>query len=193
MTTNSYLGALFFGAFVAGCAQLGTAMMKSWFLTMHCLKGKHLEVVVRRLADLGVEAYLPTSVSMKKRLDCSSFRIVEKQMFPGYMFLRFDPEQVHTTTISDFRGMKGFVRFGTTLAQPSNTLIEALKQSLLLRMDKNVNCIEFRNLPEDVQASLVEIAAITSTLNREIALLKLLQKLSHTEPATMPHSMIERI
>lgn len=169
------------------------ARMKSWFLTMHCLKGKHLETVVRKLGNMGVESYLPTSVSLKKRQDCASFRIVEKQMFPGYMFLRFDPEQVHTTTISDFRGMKGFVRFGTTLAKPSDMLIEALKQSLLLRMDKNVHCIEFRNLPLSVQESLVEIAAITSTLNREIALLKLLQKLSHTEPSTMPHSVIERI
>lgn len=168
----------FLGAFVAGCTQKGAEVMKSWFLIMHNLDGARFERAKSRLENLGVEVYAPIHTELKKRKDCGSFRPTEKPLFPGYLFLRFDPEEVHTTTIADMHGMKGFVRFGVKLAQPSDTLVEALKQSLLLRIDKGVNCIEFRNLPETVQEELSEIASLPTRLRREIALLCLLQKMS---------------
>lgn len=152
--------------------------MKSWFLIMHNLDGARFERAKSRLDTLGVEVYAPIHTELKKRKDCGSFRPTEKPLFPGYLFLKFDPEEIHTTTISDFHGMKGFVRFGPKLAQPSDTLVEALKQSLLLRIDKGVNCLAFRNLPEAYQQELYEIANLPTRLRREVALLCLLQKMS---------------
>ncbi len=166
--------------------------MKSWFLAMHNLKGLHLESALRRFGLLGVDSYSPTKVELRKRPDCTSVRMVEKPLFPGYLFLRFDPEQVHTTTISDFHGMKGFVRFGTKIAQPSELLIQALKQSILLRLDKGVTCIEFRNLPLEVQEALTAISNMASSIKREVALLQLLQSLSSAGNGYLAHSIFER-
>lgn len=151
--------------------------MKSWFLITHNLNGARFERAKFRLDSLGVEVYTPTHIEMKKRSDCGSSRPSEKPLFPGYMFLRFDPEHVHTTTISDLHGMKGFVRFGNILAQPNDSLIEALRQSLLLRVDQGVSCIEFRNLPEEIQDELYQIADLPTRIRREIALMSLLQKI----------------
>jgi transcriptional antiterminator RfaH len=166
------------GAFVAGCTQKGAEAMKSWFLIMHNLDGARFVRAKTRLETLGVEVYTPIHTELKKRKDCGSLRPAEKPLFPGYMFLKFNPEEVHTTTISEFHGMKGFVRFGPKLAQPSDILVEALKQSLLLRIDEGVNCLTFRNLPEDIQKELYEIASLPTRLRREVALLCLLQKMS---------------
>lgn len=152
--------------------------MKSWYLMMHNLAGSRLERATVKLDTWGVGSFLPVYTEMKKRTDCNASRPTEKQLFPGYMFLQFDPEEVHTSTIAEIHGMKGFVRFGNKLAQPADTLIEALKQSLLLRVDKGVDCLEFRNLPEQIQGELYEIAEIPSRVRREIALLCLLQKMS---------------
>lgn len=152
--------------------------MKSWFLIMHNLDGARFERAKSRLDNLGVEVYAPIHTELKKRKDCGSFRPTDKPLFPGYMFLKFDPEEIHTTTVSELHGMKGFVRFGTKLAQPSDSLVEALKQSLLLRIDQGISCMEFRNLPEKVQEELYEIAVLPTRLLREIALLSLLQKMS---------------
>jgi len=152
--------------------------MKSWFLIMHSLDGARLERARARLDALGVEIYTPVHVELKKRKDCNAFRPTEKALFPGYMFLKFDPEETHTTTIADMHGMKGFVRFGTKLAKPTDVLIAALRQALLLRIDKGVECIEFRNLPESVQKDLFEIAELPTRIRREVALLCLLQKMT---------------
>lgn len=39
-----------------------------------------------------------------------------EQLFPNYMFVKFDPEVIHTTTLAATRGVSHFVRFGTKLA-----------------------------------------------------------------------------
>jgi transcriptional antiterminator RfaH len=166
------------GAFVAGCTLKGAEVMRSWYLVMHNLDGPRLARAQSRLDNLGVEVYSPIHTELKKRKDCNAFRPVEKPLFPGYMFLNFDPEEIHTTTIADMHGMKGFVRFGTKLAQPSDTLIAALRQSLLLRIDKGVSCLEFRNLPEKIRNELYEIAELPTRVGREVALLCLLQKMT---------------
>lgn len=167
-----------FGAFVEGCTQEGAEAMKSWFLITHNLDGARYERAKNRLDSLGVEVYAPIRTELKKRKDCGSFRHAEKPLFPGYLFLKFDPEDVHTTAVSDLHGMKGFVRFGNKLAQPTDSLIEAMRQSLLLRIDQGVSCLEFRNLPESIQIELYEISEMPTRLRREIALLSLLQKMS---------------
>jgi transcriptional antiterminator RfaH len=154
--------------------------MKGWFLITHNLDGSRLERATEKLTGLGVEVYSPIRKEFKKRKDCGSVRMFVKQLFPGYLFLQFDPEHVHTTTISDLHGMKSFVRFGTRLAQPSDNLVKALKSSLLLRTEQSASCIEFRNLPEEIQLKLLEIAELPARLDREIALLNLLQKMSVT-------------
>lgn len=148
--------------------------MKGWYLITHNLHG--FQVVTSKISALDVEIYSPTKIEIKRRLDCKGTRVTEKQLFPGYLFLRFDPEAVHTTTISDIPGVKGFVRFGTKISMVSDSLIEALKQSLLLKSDQALLNVECRNVSSETVASLHSITKMRSQPERQAALFKLLEQ-----------------
>ncbi|WP_312771008.1 transcription/translation regulatory transformer protein RfaH, partial [Enterobacter soli] len=47
-------------------------------------------------------------------------------LFPNYLFVEFDPEVIHTTTISATRGVSHFVRFGAHPATVPSTVIHQL-------------------------------------------------------------------
>ncbi|WP_426102999.1 transcription termination/antitermination NusG family protein [Pseudomonas sp. PSPC3-3] len=163
--------------------------MQSWYLITHNLHG--FQIVTTRLEALGVEIYSPTMTEISKRQDCKAVRVKQKQLFPGYLFLRFDPEDIHTTTISDVPGVKGFVRFGPTICTAPDTLIEALKQSLLLKADKALSNIECRNVTPDVADALRSITRMKDQLERQTAFFALLQKESGLlNMASLPYSRI---
>lgn len=148
--------------------------MQSWYLITHNLHG--YQVVTSRLEALGVEIYSPTMTEIVKRKDCGAVRVKQKQLFPGYLFLRFDPNEIHTTTISEVPGVKGFVRFGTVIGQAPDSLIEALKQSLLLKADQAVSSIECRHVSPEMVAELRSIARMRGQIDRQMALFALLQR-----------------
>jgi len=133
-------------------------------------------------------------MEVKKRRDCNAVRIMETQLFPGYLFVRLDPEQVHPSAISDIPGVKEFVRFGGDICTVSNALIEALKQSLLLRTDRKVTSLECRNVSPDVLAALSEIALMKSKLERQTQLFALLQNDSQLiNMGSRPYSRIASV
>lgn len=147
--------------------------MFRWHLITHNLHA--FQLVTSRCKTLGVEVFAPTKMEVKKRRDCNAVRVTETPLFPGYLFVRLDPDQVHPSTISDIPGVKEFVRFGGDISVVSNSLIEALKQSLLLRTDQKVTNLECRNVSPDVLKALAEIALMKSKLERQTALFSLLQ------------------
>ena len=51
---------------------------------------------------------------------------VSEPLFPNYMFVEFDPEVIHTTTINATRGVSHFVRFGATPATVPSPVIHQL-------------------------------------------------------------------
>lgn len=150
--------------------------MSRWQLITHNLHA--FQLVTSRLASLGVEFYAPTKLELKKRRDCNATRITETQLFPGYLFVRMDIERVHTSIVSDIPGVKEFVRFGGDISTVSNSLIEALKHSLLLQMqqtDKKITSIECRNVSPAVMTALSEIALMKCKIERQTALFTLLK------------------
>lgn len=63
------------------------------------------------LQNQGVDCFLPlyTAQVMKN----GAIKPVAAQaLFPGYLFVRFDPENIHTTTIKGTRGITSLVSFG---------------------------------------------------------------------------------
>mgnify|MGYP003914853663 CR=1 FL=1 len=166
--------------------------MFRWHLITHNLHA--FQLVTSRIKLLGVEVYAPTKMEVKKRRDCNAVRIMETQLFPGYLFVRLDPEQVHPSAISDIPGVKEFVRFGGDICTVSNALIEALKQSLLLRTDRKVTSLECRNVSPDVLAALSEIALMKSKLERQTQLFALLQNDSQLiNMGSRPYSRIASV
>jgi transcriptional antiterminator RfaH len=129
-----------------------------------------------KLEAFGVEVYCPVMTKVTKRADCEGVRRSVKQLFPGYMFLRFDPEVVHTTTIGDLPGVKGFVRFGGEICNVSESVIEALKQSLLIRTDQKITKLEFRNVPTEIMSAISYITELKSEVERQSALFQILQQ-----------------
>lgn len=148
--------------------------MQSWYLITHNLHG--FQTVTTKLEALGVEIYSPTMTEITKRKDCKGTRVKQKQLFPGYLFVRFDYEDIHTGTVSEVPGVKGFVRFGQTICTAPDTLIEALKQSLLLKADQSLSSIECRNVTQDVADALHSITRMKDQLQRQTAFFALLQK-----------------
>lgn len=163
--------------------------MFRWHLITHNFHA--FQLVTSKIKLLGVEVYAPTKMEVKKRRDCNAVRVTETQLFPGYLFVRLDPELVHPSQISDIPGVKEFVRFGGDISTVSNGLIEALKQSLLLRTDKKVTSLECRNVSPDVLKALSEIALTKSKLERQTKLFSLLQ--SESELITQGNRPYSRI
>ncbi|SUG58189.1 Transcription antitermination protein nusG [Salmonella enterica subsp. diarizonae] len=51
---------------------------------------------------------------------------VSEPLFPNYLFVEFDPEVIHTTTINATRGVSHFVRFGAHPAIVPSSVIHQL-------------------------------------------------------------------
>ena len=153
--------------------------MKSWYVITN--KRNAFQWVTERLTSIGVEFFSPTHVELRKRPDRPSCRKIEKQLFSGYLFLRFDPDELHTTTIADIPGVQGFVRYGGQPSTVRNELVDALRKTLLLRTDRTLSCIEYRNLPSDLMRALHLIVEMRSETRRKAALYALLEKEAMSE------------
>ncbi len=166
-----------------------------WHLITHNLHA--FQTVTSRLEALGVEYYAPTKLDVKKRRDCNAVRVLETQLFPGYLFVRVNRFQVHTSVISDINGVKDFVRFGGDISIVENSLIEALKHSLMLQMlqtDKKVTSIECRNVSPEVMAAVSEMALMKCKIERQTAFFNLLKNDSQLIRMTnRPYSRIASV
>lgn len=157
--------------------------MLQWFVITHNLQ--QFQLVTSRMAGLGgVEVYSPSRIEFKQRKDCKGLRPKEVQLFPGYLFLRFDPEVIHTSIIGDSPGVRDFVRFGDKISTVSNALVESLKQSLLFKADSKVTNLESRNVAAKTKISLESIALMTSKAERQAAFYALLREDAMRQNAT---------
>lgn len=148
--------------------------MRSWYLFRY--KVNSHDRLIDELSRLDVEPYAPTYIELRPRLDRPSFRKKELLLFPGYLFLRFDPEVVHTSVISDIPGGAGFVTFGSGPCTVPDSLIVGLRHALLLRTDSTVRSIEFRNIPEALIEQLHSIVQMPNVSMRRQALYAVLEQ-----------------
>lgn len=163
--------------------------MFRWHLITYNFHG--LQLVTNRLRLLGVETYSPTIVEVKKRRDCEGVRRKEKPLFPGYLFVKVNPELVHHSVILDISAVKEFVQFGGTISTVSNGLIEALKHSMLLQVDKKIVNLECRNVSSEVLNALSAIKLMKNVVERQTALFTLLKDDSLlADAATRPFSQL---
>ncbi len=145
-----------------------------WYVLKHnstCLKP-----LLSEMARLGVEAYSPTRTTLRNRTDRPSPAKSERPLFPGYLFVRFDYEEIHPTKISALNGAHKFVRFvGGSIGAIQDWVIENLKNRLILRPDRTLNFVEYKDLPTQEQKALHLIMDMQSEAARRMALLALLQ------------------
>ena len=98
--------------------------MEAWYL-LYCKRGQLLRAK-EHLERQDVACLSPMisvdKIVRGKRMD------VSEPLFPNYLFIEFDPERIHTTTISATRGVSHFVRFGALPATIPQIVIDELCQ-----------------------------------------------------------------
>lgn len=96
--------------------------MQAWYL-LYCKRGQ-LQRAQEHLQRQAVNCLTPV-ITLEKMVR-GKRTMVEEPLFPNYLFVEFDPEVIHTTTISATRGVSHFVRFGASPATVPVTVIEQL-------------------------------------------------------------------
>jgi len=96
--------------------------MESWYL-LYCKRGQLLRAK-DHLERQSVKCFTPIA-SIEKMVQ-GKRTTVDEPLFPNYMFVEFDPELIHTTTIHSTRGVSHFVRFGTLPAIVPQQVIDEL-------------------------------------------------------------------
>ncbi|SET19129.1 transcription/translation regulatory transformer protein RfaH [Thorsellia anophelis] len=97
--------------------------MKSWYL-IYCKRGQ-IERAATHLEQQLVNCFFPTFETEK--IIRGKRQVVNEPLFPNYLFIQFNPEEIHTTTISGTRGVSYFIRNGLDPAIVPDSLIEGLK------------------------------------------------------------------
>lgn len=97
--------------------------MESWYL-LYCKRGQ-LTRAKEHLERQAVHCLSPM-IALEKLVRGKRTQVNEP-LFPNYLFVEFDPEAIHTTTISATRGVSHFVRFGSLPATVPQGVIEALR------------------------------------------------------------------
>ncbi|MTH47628.1 transcription/translation regulatory transformer protein RfaH [Intestinirhabdus alba] len=96
--------------------------MQAWYL-LYCKRGQ-LQRAQEHLERQAVNCLTPTIVLEK--MVRGKRTAVSEPLFPNYLFVEFDPEVIHTTTISATRGVSHFVRFGAWPAVVPSSVIHQL-------------------------------------------------------------------
>ena len=97
--------------------------MESWYL-LYCKRGQLMRAK-EHLERQKVHCMAP--VIALEKIVRGKRTTVSEPLFPNYLFIEFDPEAIHTTTISCTRGVSHFVRFGVQPATVPYSVIEALQ------------------------------------------------------------------
>ncbi|EXU74692.1 MULTISPECIES: transcription/translation regulatory transformer protein RfaH [Erwinia] len=97
--------------------------MESWYL-LYCKRGQLLRAK-EHLERQAVHCLSPM-IAIEKLVRGKRTQVSEP-LFPNYLFIEFDPEAIHTTTISATRGVSHFVRFGNLPATVPEDVIAALQ------------------------------------------------------------------
>ncbi|GKW26598.1 transcription/translation regulatory transformer protein RfaH [Pectobacterium polonicum] len=96
--------------------------MEAWYL-LYCKRGQLLRAK-EHLERQEVICVSPM-ITLDKIVRGKRTEVCEP-LFPNYLFVEFDPERIHTTTISATRGVSNFVRFGALPAIIPQQVIDEL-------------------------------------------------------------------
>lgn len=151
--------------------------MNSWYL-LSCKIG--YKSTVQRIESLGIEVFRPTLMKVTPRKDCHGVRTSEQPLFPSYLFVRFDINKVHTTSVSKVPGAVAFVRFGGTPCIIPEKIIQALRCSPHLSRDRQDSTLDCQNIHPLIQEEVNRIAGMPAGELRELAFATLMQTVNQS-------------
>lgn len=101
--------------------------MRNWYLIN--FHERWHDRVKRKILGLGVEIYTPLRQIKRVRSDkINSVRVRNEPLFPGYYFVRLDPDVIHTAKVNAISGVNGFIRFNSQLYCVPDSIISGLRQ-----------------------------------------------------------------
>ncbi len=98
-------------------------IMQSWYL-LYCKRGQLLRA--KEHLERQFVTCLSPMITLEKVVRGKRTEVSEP-LFPNYLFVEFDPERIHTTTVNSTRGVSHFVRFGAMPAIVPSQVIEDLQ------------------------------------------------------------------
>lgn len=99
--------------------------MEKWYL-LYCKRGQ-LDRAVEHLTRQHVTCMTP--MTEMEKVVRGKRTVITEALFPNYLFVKFDHEQIHTTTIQSTRGVSHFIRFGALPAEVPEEIIELIQQT----------------------------------------------------------------
>lgn len=139
--------------------------MERWFLLYYQARW-HIRVR-QSIERIGVEVFNPMLTVMMPRADkVTAMRKREEPIFPSYMFLRFDPDVIHTSKITQLPGASHFISFtGEPCVIPDKVI------TTLLERQNSFTPIEIRESPrkkivKDFEQAFLELR-IKQAKNRD--------------------------
>jgi transcriptional antiterminator RfaH len=105
--------------------------MENWYLACH-KTGKHNAFKAQMFLSqpqINAIVFLPQICSYQPRSDRpGQFRKLMEPLFPGYIFICFDPEITHTSKISGCPGISHLVRFADKIIPVHDRIVEQIMQ-----------------------------------------------------------------
>lgn len=152
--------------------------MKAWFLLHY--QSRCYKNVINGIGRLNIEHYTPMMTVISKRADSRTcVRIKHKPLFIAYLFLYFDLETVHTTTISKLSGVNGFVRFGGEPQPVPLIVIDALRCLQFKALNGHTDALCCQNVPPEL---LEKMEHINTQLDPDIRMASLIECLNSYLP-----------
>jgi transcriptional antiterminator RfaH len=154
------------------------AMNKQWFIVT-CKSREELRAQ-QNLQNQGIHSFFPKV--RKYKIVRGRKTIAEEALFPSYLFICVDQEDVNFTRIRSTRGINDFVRFGKKIATVPCELIEQLQSICHSINDLEIDAKSlFKNGDkiEIVNGTFKGVTAIFETedgLERSMLLLKVLNQ-----------------
>ncbi|HAT4519822.1 TPA: hypothetical protein I9281_004815 [Serratia marcescens] len=124
----------------------------AWYL-LRC-RQNYWKTIQQNLNEVGLKTCCPLILERRRRSDKkNAYRLINSPAFPGYIFVRFNPANIHTTAIKRIPGAMDFVRFGNEIATISQAEIEALKLVHFERPQEKIN------LPSELKKKIEKITS----------------------------------
>jgi transcriptional antiterminator RfaH len=96
--------------------------MKNWYL-LYC-KPKNEQRAVQNFANQGIDCFLP--LMTVEKIVRGKKRQLSEVLFPCYLFIYFDPEQLSVTTVESTRGASRLICFGGKISPIPVAVVEKL-------------------------------------------------------------------
>lgn len=153
--------------------------MNQWYL-LYCKTG--YKTTSKRLNELGVLVFEASITLMSKRSDCKAYRFRKTPLFPNYIFVSFDINEIHTTTLREVPGVVDFVRQGNTPCIVPEQLIRSIQLIAKKEAEKRSLNREVKFDSEDIfveTPALQNIISLVSPMERQVAFQKFISSLTH--------------